>query len=115
MLDPNTNTRREYTDGMMQSFQVPDDAAQDWKHYGENLKELSGKLAFHDAMKPNIDQGTYPIQPASSLSERDSRLTLPAYMTPAASKNKVYFMWDFVSRTLVRYAVSKLASKEALR
>ena len=25
------------------------------------------------------------------------------YMTPAASKNKVYFMWDFVGRTLVSY------------
>lgn len=23
------------------------------------------------------------------------------YMTPAASKNKVYFMWDFVGRTFV--------------
>lgn len=56
MLDPNTNTPREYTDNMMRSFQIPDDAAQDWKYYGENLKALSGKLAFHDAMKPNIAQ-----------------------------------------------------------
>ena len=79
-LDPNTNTRREFADNMMRSFTVPDDAAAQWKHFGENLKELNGKLAFHDAMKPNIDQ---------------------TYMTPAASKNKVYFMWDFVARTLV--------------
>lgn len=56
MLDPNRNTRREFAENMMASFQIPDDADPQWKHYGENLKELNGKLAFYDAMKPNIDQ-----------------------------------------------------------
>lgn len=56
MLDPNTNTRREFTDNMTNSFTIPDDAAKDWKSLAENLKELIKKLAYHDAMKPNIDQ-----------------------------------------------------------
>lgn len=57
MLDPNTNTRREFTYNMVESFTVPDDAAEDWKKLATDLKELTAKLAFHDAMKPNIDQG----------------------------------------------------------
>lgn len=71
-MDPNKSTRREYAEYAKNSFSVPDGAAPQWKQYGNNLSELAYKLAFHDAMKPNIDQ---------------------TYMTPAASKNKVYFMW----------------------
>lgn len=56
MLDPNTNTRREFTENMQQNFTIPDDAAEQRKQLAQNLKELHSKLAFHDAMKPNIDQ-----------------------------------------------------------
>lgn len=88
-MDPYKNTRREFANGMNDTFSIPADAAQAWKKYGENLKQLTYKLAFHDAMKPNIDQ---------------------TYMTPAASKNKVYFMWvsvpcgsEFRARAINRY------------
>lgn len=78
-LDPNTHTREDFTLSLTQR-PLPDNAKPEWKSTAEKLRNLLSKLAFHKAMESNIHQ---------------------TYMTPAASKNKVYFMWDFVGRTLV--------------
>lgn len=78
-MDPYTSTREQFTNGLI-SNPVPDWAAPEWKKYVERHKVLLEKLAHHPAMAPNLQQ---------------------TYMTPAHSKNKVYFEWDFVGRTLV--------------
>jgi len=78
-MDPNTATREQFTTQLI-SNPTPFDAAPAWTKLADNLKTLLEKLAHHSAMAPNLQQ---------------------TYMTPAASKNKVYFMWDFVGRTLV--------------
>jgi len=83
-LDPNRNTREEFTAALQQQ-PVPEDAHPVWKDLVETLKEMQSKLLYHDAMAQNRVQ---------------------TFMTPAASKNRVYFMWDSVSRTLpVLYTV----------
>lgn len=78
-LNPNTSTREAFTSNIT-GVTIPSNASEEWKFYAENGQALLDKLAHHDAMAPNLQQ---------------------TYMTPAASKNKVYFMWDFVGRTLV--------------
>lgn len=78
-MNPYTNTREEFTSHLL-SLPIPESAAADWKDVANKLRPLLEKLAYHDAMAPNLQQ---------------------TYMTPAADKNKVYFMWDFVGRTLV--------------
>lgn len=79
-MDPNTATREEFTTGLT-SVPLPSvTLAPEWKELVERLRTLLDKLAHHPAMAPNLQQ---------------------TYMTPAASKNNVYFMWDFVGRTLV--------------
>ncbi len=79
-MDPHTSTREEYTN-MLTSIPLPPvPLAPEWKELAERLRTLLDKLAHHPAMAPNLQQ---------------------TYMTPAASKNNVYFMWDFVGRTLV--------------
>lgn len=80
-MDPYTNTREQFTNGLI-SNPVPENAALEWKKYVERHKVLLEKLAHHPAMAPNVQQ---------------------TFMTPANSKNKVYFQWDFVGRTLVGY------------
>lgn len=60
---------------------IPDDADPKWKELNQTLKDLTLKLLNHDAMRRNKTQ---------------------PFMTPAADKNRVYFLWDSVSRTLVR-------------
>ena len=55
---------------------------------------LLDKLAHHEAMAPNLNQ---------------------TYMTPAADKNKVYFEWDFVGRTLVSGSYHNFLSLEPSR
>ncbi|KAK5131519.1 hypothetical protein LTR08_000846 [Meristemomyces frigidus] len=77
-MDPNTNTRAEFTQGMLNN-PMPDNASREWRSMVVNSKELFRLLAAHPGMQPNMRQ---------------------AYMTPAAIKSKVYFMWDFVGRTL---------------
>lgn len=81
-MDPNTSTREQFS-AHLTSQAIPPSTAEEWKKLVEPLKLLLEKLAHHTAMAPNLQQ---------------------TYMTPAASKNKVYFMWDFIGRTLVRYA-----------
>ncbi|TKA78483.1 hypothetical protein B0A49_01473 [Cryomyces minteri] len=83
-MDPNTSTREQFTQYLL-SQPIPSHAAPVWREVVENLKALLDKLAHHPAMSPNLQQ---------------------TYMTPAASKNRVYFVWDFVGRTLgMLYAV----------
>ncbi|KAF2761707.1 hypothetical protein EJ05DRAFT_535066 [Pseudovirgaria hyperparasitica] len=77
-LDPHKNTREEFTQYAL-SHPVPDNAHKDWLKEFNYMMALVPKLAYHPAMAPNLQQ---------------------TYMTPAAEKNSVYFMWDFVSRTL---------------
>lgn len=81
-MDPNTSTREHFTAHLTSQAMTPS-TAEEWKKLVEPLKLLLEKLAHHTAMAPNLQQ---------------------TYVTPAASKNKVYFMWDFIGRTLVRYA-----------
>lgn len=78
-LDPNTNTREEFTMAALQQ-PIPDDADPHWKDLNQTLKDLALKLLEHDAMREN------KVQP---------------FMTPAASKNRVYFLWDSTTRLLV--------------
>ena len=52
----------------------------EWARLMGKLASLLEKLAGHEAMKDNMKQ---------------------PYMTPAASKNRIYFVWDFVGRTMV--------------
>ncbi|KAL9092257.1 MAG: hypothetical protein Q9165_004431 [Trypethelium subeluteriae] len=78
-MDPNTHTREAFTNNLT-SVEIPSFADPDWSKTVSWLRELLQKLAHHPAMEANLQQ---------------------TYMTPAASKNKVYFMWDFVGRTLV--------------
>lgn len=78
-MDPHTNTREEFTHGLV-SKPIPDNAAPEWRRHVERHKVLLEKLAQHPAMAPNLGQ---------------------TYMTPAKSKNNVYFQWDFIGRSLV--------------
>ena len=79
-MDPHTATREQFTTGLTSMPLPRGTLAPEWKELAEQLRTLLLKLAFHPAMEPNLQQ---------------------TYMTPAASKNNVYFMWDFVGRTLV--------------
>lgn len=78
-MDPNKSTREEFTNAMV-VMPVPEFASPEWKKYVHASQVLLDKLAHHSAMASNMQQ---------------------TYMTPANSKNKVYFEWDFVGRTLV--------------
>ncbi|GIZ49077.1 hypothetical protein CKM354_001211700 [Cercospora kikuchii] len=77
-MDPSNATRKDGTDSLV-SQPLPDDANAEWKRFADAHRDLLGKLAYHDAMSENLQD---------------------TYMTPARSKNRVYFMWDFVGRTL---------------
>jgi hypothetical protein len=66
--DPYTATREQFTKHLV-DFPIPDDAARNWKEQAADLKDLVSKLAYHEAMAPNLQQ---------------------TYMTPANSKNKIY-------------------------
>lgn len=80
-LDPNRNTRYEFTHAAL-TRPTPGAADPDprWRELNDTLKSLMEKLINHDAMSENAQQ---------------------PYMTPAANKNHVYFVWDFVGRTLL--------------
>jgi hypothetical protein len=80
LLDPYKNTREEYTIRAIRT-PLPSKTHPTWLETAHKLRALAEKLAYHPAMAPNLQQ---------------------TYMTPANDKNNVYFMWDFVSRTLVR-------------
>ncbi|KAF9263042.1 hypothetical protein L218DRAFT_987817 [Marasmius fiardii PR-910] len=61
------------------THEIPSNVHADWKRYAETNQIFLSTLASHAAMAPNLQQ---------------------TYMTPANSKNKIYFMWDFVGRSL---------------
>lgn len=78
-MNPYTNTREEFTTALLQR-PIPDTADDKWKQLNRTLKDLAQKLLEHDAMRQN------KVQP---------------FMTPAANKNRVYFLWDSTTRLLV--------------
>lgn len=80
-MDPTKATRAEFTEYACRPQLPPDapDPSPIWKVFVSNQRDLVTALAAHPAMASNLHQ---------------------TYMTPAASKNRVYFMWDFVGRTL---------------
>ena len=67
---PETSSRQEFTQYYLDK-PLPPNAADKYKHIWETLNKLLKLLIEHPAMAQNKDQ---------------------TYMTPAASKNKVYFM-----------------------
>jgi hypothetical protein len=75
--DTTTTTRVDFTDFFMR-FQHAPDAHPVYKHLFVTHQQLAKLLIEHPAMQPNLQQ---------------------TFSTPANSKNKVYFMWDFVLRT----------------
>ncbi|KAK5727995.1 hypothetical protein LTR17_012302 [Elasticomyces elasticus] len=79
LLQIRTPQRARY--GRMPWLDTPisDSTHPDLRSHIETNKTLLRLLAFHSAMRPNLQQ---------------------TYMTPANIKSKVYFMWDFVGRTL---------------
>ncbi|KAF2815288.1 uncharacterized protein BDZ99DRAFT_516024 [Mytilinidion resinicola] len=85
-LDVQNTTRAAYTRGLT-SLPLPTNAKAEWLSSVTKLRTLLTKLAEHPAMAPNLQQ---------------------TYSTPSADKNNVYFMWDFVGRTLVRWAPFEL-------
>lgn len=78
-LDPMTNTREEFTKAALQQ-PIPHDADPKWKELNQAIKDLMLKLLEHEAMRPNKTQ---------------------PFMTPAANKDRVYFLWDSACRLLV--------------
>ena len=76
--DPETNTRREYTDRLT-ALEPPKFAKPAWADLCNALRDLTKALGDHEVMEPNIND---------------------PYMKPANRKTKVYHMWDFISRTL---------------
>jgi len=79
--NPTTATRLQFTDNLTtRPLPTSPPPSPSWKKLAITLRTLLDKLAHHPAMAQNLHQ---------------------TYMTPAADKNKVYFMWDFVGRTLV--------------
>ncbi|KAI7157530.1 hypothetical protein KC349_g5552 [Hortaea werneckii] len=76
--DPNTSTRAVFT-GVLINNPIPDHACEDWKNQVKTLKELYQLLANHPGMSRNNEQ---------------------LFAQPAHEKNTVYFMWDFVGRTI---------------
>lgn len=79
-MNPQTNTRQVWTDTLT-SATAPSDAHPKWAAMWTASQKLMKALFDHSAMEPNRQQ---------------------TFGTPANSKNSVYFMWDFVERTLVR-------------
>ena len=75
--DPYKATREEFTKNLV-DVSPPAGSAREYELLWNTLNRLMEKMAYHDAMKDNLRQ---------------------TFMTPATSKNKVYFMWDFVGRT----------------
>jgi hypothetical protein len=76
--DPNTTSRRGYTTALIDRA-IPSNAAPEYRRRVTQHKELVQALFDDAAMEPNREQ---------------------TFMTPANSKNRVYFMWDFCQRNL---------------
>jgi len=76
--DPYTTARKDYTAAIC-GKDIPENANDAYKKLVEGSRKLVNCLLDDPAMAPNREQ---------------------TFMTPAASKNRVYFMWDYVQRTL---------------
>ncbi|KAI6796164.1 hypothetical protein KC360_g8725 [Hortaea werneckii] len=76
--DPNTSSRAVFTEVLINN-PIPDHACDAWKNQMKSLKELYQLLANHPGMSRNNEQ---------------------VFAQPAHEKNTVYFMWDFVGRTI---------------
>ncbi|KAF2669061.1 hypothetical protein BT63DRAFT_424775 [Microthyrium microscopicum] len=76
--DPATTNRRDYTAAVC-SQQLAANANQDFIKEMTLHRRLANALARHDAMAPNLTQN---------------------FNVPANKKSRVYFMWDFVIRTI---------------
>lgn len=77
--DTSTSTRELLTKHLL-DIPMPGTFVHDaWLKYTTTHQSLLEKLAYHPAMAPNLQQ---------------------IYNQPANDKNNVYFMWDFVGRTL---------------
>ena len=85
-MNPSTCDRASYTRGLCAPPLLASSAPA-WLMIVLRTRALYRALAFHPAMEPNLSQ---------------------TFSTPANSKNKVYFMWDFVGRTL--HAVYRVPS-----
>ena len=83
-LSPKTTstTRLDFTDFFLR-FRPAPDAHSYYLHLFSTHQKLAHLLIAHPAMLPNLQQ---------------------TFSTPANSKNKVYFMWDFVLRTFQHLA-----------
>jgi hypothetical protein len=83
-LSPDTTktTRTDFT-GFFLRFQHAPDAHPHYKHLFIVHQEIARLLIKHPAMERNLQQ---------------------TFSTPANSKNKVYFMWDFILRTFQNIA-----------
>jgi len=77
-MDPNMATRKVFTQSFTERS-CPAGAAERYQELFKGLQKMLLLLANHEAMRPNMDR---------------------PYSEPAVSKTKVYFMWDFVGRTL---------------
>ncbi|KAL1604755.1 hypothetical protein SLS60_004295 [Paraconiothyrium brasiliense] len=77
--DPSTSTREQFTKHLTDVPMPGSFVHDDWLKHATAHQVLLDKLASHPAMAPNLQQ---------------------TYNTPANNKNNVYFMWDFVGRTL---------------
>jgi len=73
--DPNTSTREQSTQSTL-SLPCPPNADPKFTAVWEQYSKLLRLLAYHPAMSENLQQ---------------------TYMTPAKSKNKVYFMYVYIS------------------
>lgn len=69
-LDPATNSRRKFTEHM-QEEPIPANATPALRKIWEDTSKLMEKLAYHEAMQPNIDR---------------------MFNEPARRRSKVYFM-----------------------
>jgi hypothetical protein len=77
--DVNTTSRKDYTKVIVER-EIPNNAATEYQTEVKRHQELVKLLYDDPAMEPNREQ---------------------TFMTPANSKNRVYFMWDFCQRNLV--------------
>ncbi|KAI5203934.1 hypothetical protein E4T39_03850 [Aureobasidium subglaciale] len=75
--NPQTTKRDAFTEFFLEQ-QCPEGAVSAYKHLFNTHQSLMRMLINDPAMEPNRKQ---------------------TFSTPANSKNKVYFMWDFVTRT----------------
>jgi hypothetical protein len=78
MPDPQRTTRQDYTTAIC-SMPIPATANADWEHEMDIHRRLVKALLTHEAMAPNRDQ---------------------IFMVPSNKKSRVYYLWDFVQRTI---------------